>query len=293
MRTSLLFAPVLLFLFIFPVNLQAFYPEYHTEIINKELAFLKPGVLEILAEQQELLDSLWSPRYIGHDKWHFNDCDFKGAGENIELLHTTIINSRNSEDSPDTGAIEFGRLLHTVQDFYAHSNWIETIDKGRIDNEIIVPAESKWTEITPWEIQKGGYIPLQYDNNEARIMEDDRIVTVKTKPGHEYPGIVTGIVGWQEACPRGITLRHWGSVWLDSSLFILLDWSADNEKGLNKDHPQRLGFDKAKELAAKQTTAEWCRLVGRLDPGDREKLYIDWVDDEQAADAACSHFAVN
>lgn len=54
---------------------------------------------------------------------HFDNCAFK---EGVNYIHSEwdVINASGDHFDPVAlGA--FGRLLHTVQDFYAHSNWIE------------------------------------------------------------------------------------------------------------------------------------------------------------------------
>ncbi len=79
---------------ILPVKLHAFSPEYHIEIIEESLGFLKPEVIEVLSKQQCLLDNILSFQYVGRNKWHFNDCDFTGATKNIELQYQIIKEKR-------------------------------------------------------------------------------------------------------------------------------------------------------------------------------------------------------
>lgn len=54
---------------------------------------------------------------------HFDNCAFLESANHIrdEWKKIDAENNRLSEEA----LIAFGRLLHTVQDFYAHSNWIE------------------------------------------------------------------------------------------------------------------------------------------------------------------------
>ncbi|MEE8298931.1 MAG: hypothetical protein V3R67_06085 [Thermodesulfobacteriota bacterium] len=273
---------------ILPVKLHAFSPEYHIEIIEESLGFLKPEVIEVLSKQQCLLDNILSFQYVGRNKWHFNDCDFTGATENIELQYQIIKEKRKTRNSADSGAEEFGKLLHTVHDFYAHSNWVETIKDGLINEQIIVDSKSSWTTLKPWEIINEQYIPLQGEGQGFDIDTDNRIIKVIDKE-QTYPGIITGIVGVDRYCPEEIELKHWGKVLFDSVVFLPLDWLVDNEDGINKDKPGRAGFDMANELAIKQTKTEWCRLISMLDPIEKEKIYNDWVEDKQKAVELCSN----
>lgn len=56
-------------------------------------------------------------------KIHFDNCDFPGGIENIQGGWDTI--DAAGSGYPETALAAFGALLHTTQDFYAHSNWIE------------------------------------------------------------------------------------------------------------------------------------------------------------------------
>ena len=54
---------------------------------------------------------------------HFDNCDFPGAIAHI-AAEWAIIESVGDRYA-DAALAAFGALLHTTQDFYAHSNWIE------------------------------------------------------------------------------------------------------------------------------------------------------------------------
>ena len=56
-------------------------------------------------------------------KRHFDNCCFaEGAAYIKDEWHKIEV---ETDPLTETALIAFGRLLHTVQDFYAHSNWIE------------------------------------------------------------------------------------------------------------------------------------------------------------------------
>jgi hypothetical protein len=62
---------------------------------------------------------------------HFDNEDFAGASARLVRLKGEVV-ALITADSPDgTGARKsLGRALHTVQDFYAHSNWVELGKSG-------------------------------------------------------------------------------------------------------------------------------------------------------------------
>jgi hypothetical protein len=56
---------------------------------------------------------------------HFDNCAFACGLEQINQ-QWALIDALSSHDRFDNlGLSAFGRLLHTTQDFYAHSNWVE------------------------------------------------------------------------------------------------------------------------------------------------------------------------
>lgn len=54
---------------------------------------------------------------------HFDNCAFAGSIEHIAAEWAVIEQSGHTHG--DVALAAFGALLHTTQDFYAHSNWIE------------------------------------------------------------------------------------------------------------------------------------------------------------------------
>lgn len=55
--------------------------------------------------------------------YHFDNCHFQGGVDYLAEVWNEI---RTINDRFDSDSLEyFGELLHTVQDFYAHSNWVE------------------------------------------------------------------------------------------------------------------------------------------------------------------------
>jgi len=61
---------------------------------------------------------------IGHDEYHFDNNAFEKSYVYIEEQRSLTISSLVANDAPSAWSA-FGRLTHTVQDFYAHSNYID------------------------------------------------------------------------------------------------------------------------------------------------------------------------
>ena len=60
---------------------------------------------------------------VGHDEFHFDNNAFDKAYAYIEAQWNMIISALEHAD-PVSAWQAFGRLTHTAQDFYAHSNYI-------------------------------------------------------------------------------------------------------------------------------------------------------------------------
>jgi hypothetical protein len=83
--------------------------------------FLGAGVLHDINAQHDEMDS-W-PNGTD-DERHVDDCDFDGASKFIRNNHGDAAGALR-DGKPFKSSDYFGNLLHTAQDFYSHSNWVE------------------------------------------------------------------------------------------------------------------------------------------------------------------------
>src|SRR5687768_14993514 len=60
---------------------------------------------------------------LGHDEFHFDNNSFEKSYAYIEEQRALMLSSLQKDDAPSAWSA-FGRLTHTAQDFYAHSNYI-------------------------------------------------------------------------------------------------------------------------------------------------------------------------
>lgn len=98
-------------------------PKYHATITEQALRELFSGAaLQKIVEANLYQDRLAGQ--IGHDEFHFDNNAFEKSYAYIEEQRTLVISSLQSDDTSSAWSA-FGRLTHTAQDFYAHSNYID------------------------------------------------------------------------------------------------------------------------------------------------------------------------
>jgi hypothetical protein len=96
---------------------------FHVEIIHLALdGICSPRALEKIITANLYQDRL--RRQIGHDEYHFDNNAFDKSYAYIEEQRALTVSSLMANDAPSAWSA-FGRLTHTAQDFYAHSNYIE------------------------------------------------------------------------------------------------------------------------------------------------------------------------
>lgn len=96
--------------------------QYHIEILLTSLgdrfSARAMSVITYANVNQDRLSGL-----VGHDEFHFDNNAFEKTYAYIEEQRTIVSSSLMSGDA-NTAWEAFGRFLHPVQDFYAHSNYI-------------------------------------------------------------------------------------------------------------------------------------------------------------------------
>ena len=107
---------------------------YHRQILQEALeGKVSPHALEIVIEANLKQDGLRGQ--IGHDEYHFDNNAFDESYAYIEKNHANVRAALKGGDFEEAWAA-FGRLSHTAQDFYAHSNyialWLAQFDKESV-----------------------------------------------------------------------------------------------------------------------------------------------------------------
>jgi hypothetical protein len=114
-------------------------PPFHVEITHLALDnIFSQHALEDIIKANLYQDRLRGQ--IGHDEYHFDNNAFETSYAYIEEQRALTISSLLAKALPSAWSA-FGRLTHTAQDFYAHSNYIDMwLSRQSID-------------VTPFEVE--------------------------------------------------------------------------------------------------------------------------------------------
>ena len=98
--------------------------EYHKSITIKALSgdFGTHALENILAANLKQDDLLAGQ--IGHDEYHYDNNAITASDRYLEKQRALTISALRDNNQPAAWAA-FGRLIHTAQDFYAHSNYVD------------------------------------------------------------------------------------------------------------------------------------------------------------------------
>ena len=98
-------------------------PKIHAEITRQALQedFSATALGKII---QTNIDQDRIAGQIGHDEFHFDNNAFDKSYAYIQEQRARVITSLQSDDVSSAWSA-FGRLTHTAQDFYAHTNYID------------------------------------------------------------------------------------------------------------------------------------------------------------------------
>ncbi len=219
---------------------------------------------------------------------HFDSCRFEESTQYIRDQYDAAIADLDP-DAPDIfGATdEFGKLLHPVQDFYSHSNWIDLlgldVTGGETYLDLIDTGTGPFRELSPLSSLGGdmivGEIPSEgLGDTTVELGDESTIPVFTTTDGDEYRGLVTG---WNPdgACPDvrdGVAVDGWSypdpaSGTLSPRTTRLVHGnpapsrpcqpSAPRWVCLHQDDADRPLHSVAFNLALWQTQQEWCRLL--------------------------------
>jgi hypothetical protein len=246
----------------------------HEEVTAEGLAFLRPEIIASIQAANVSVDT----EFALVNANHFDDCNFSGGADVIRTYQRAAVAALGPESAPGAGdalaLLAFGQWLHTTQDFYAHSNWVELRGQALADDALTI-----WPEWAPYETLSTSGFRLVQGRPPARtsVTRDENApypedAVVRVKRGREQsPGIISGTVDYEpgDFCPPSARMTH-----------------AD----LNKDHSATPGrtaqFAAARALAVQQTHHEWCRLVAmtRASWGEAgEARVMAWAADPAAA----------
>lgn len=121
------------------------HPRFHVEITRQAFSEqFSANALEKIIEANLYQDRLTGQ--YGHDEFHFDNNAFDKSYTYMEEQRTLVISSLKANDVSSAWAA-FGRLTHTAQDFYAHSNYIDLWLSMQPDGA--VPTASEVDSVDP------------------------------------------------------------------------------------------------------------------------------------------------
>lgn len=239
----------------------------HEEITATGLSFLRPDILLALQAANVATDV----EFFFVNANHFDDCNFTGGSAVVATSQAEAVAQLDPNAAlpeADLLAIRaFARSLHALQDFYAHTNWIELGGDALVDDSLgAFPSLRPYSSIGPGFVVVQGRKP----KNAALSRDDDAAypasAVVDVKLGkRRATGLISGTVDYEQGnfCPESVAMTH---------------------DELNKDKSTNVGrveqYEAAKTLAILQTEHEWCRLreLTRVRWGDAGVARLDtWV----------------
>jgi len=112
---------------------------FHIEIMHRALDdIFSPPALETIIKANLQQDRLFGQ--VGHDEYHFDNNAFDQSYAYIEEQRTLTVCSLMANDVLSAWSA-FGRLSHTAQDFYAHSNYIDLWLSCQQNDLVPTPSE--------------------------------------------------------------------------------------------------------------------------------------------------------
>lgn len=250
----------------------------HEDLTDVALSFLKSSVLANLGDENEATDE-GSTKY--KSEYHFDNCRFSESTARLRSQYETLVTQLNPNAFKDKDAQRtFGRILHTMQDFYSHSNWVEN-QKTRGTMKIVPFGDFVPRQFWPGMEVGEGMIVLQkgipsnwkisgiFNRTNKLPYIHEGVNGIGTFIGY---GLITGTYSDNEdphACVPGATIAHGGLIYTKGS-----------EPVLAKDDSGTYLHDEAKSLARSQTREEFCRLTRlvtlRYGETARIKLNTTW-----------------
>jgi len=181
----------------------AFKEHWHKAITQSALSFLQQPILASMLKVHDQLDAPLHFWTAGVDHWHFNDCNFEGSTKHINELYGDALGSL-ADPTATINWKAFGQLLHTAQDFYAHTNWIDLGQKTLVDSKL-----EEWTVISPYSTLASDILAIEGRKDGFRLNRTpgERVVLVEV-PGRATTmrGLISGAAYARMHCPREVEL---------------------------------------------------------------------------------------
>lgn len=114
---------------------------YHRSMLEEALADkFSPRALKQIIRANLAQDRIWFQLGL-HHHFHFDSSAFSAGNAYIESQYTLIRNLTGLPAKASAQRQALGRLLHSAQDFYAHSNYVALWVAANGGLEIVTPAQ--------------------------------------------------------------------------------------------------------------------------------------------------------
>ena len=268
-------------------GMHSFGEPIHQDITREGLYFLKPEPLETIVSQHVIIEQDQSSPN------HFDNCQFSETIDRINARYDVAVSAFNpSNPQPTLAAEKFGMILHAVQDFYSHTNWIEMKRTDLVD-----PWFEHWRQLNAYSDTTNDRPVFVLEEDGSPHM--DFLISTRNKKvtiNHESwdalgsgrkAGLISGTFDADiNKCPPNASIPHGGKL---LNRFNRTPESDEFPNELNKDNPAIKGHAAARGLAVQQTTHEFCRLVEltRQAYGQRgvDIIYDSWVQGQYQIDS--------
>ncbi|WP_437769274.1 hypothetical protein WMF27_09310 [Sorangium sp. So ce281] len=221
----------------------------HNDLTEEALTFLSEDVADEVGDHNEDTDSGY-PEY--KSRYHVDNCRIPDAFDSIRERYADVVSLLNPASLSRYDAKQvFGTILHTVQDFYAHSNWMEADQTTLFDqNRFRFPYAEPGRMLGGMMVLTNA-LPSSYTID----LPDGSRVPIVTVAGSTSTkkGLITGTYEDNEdssICPPEASIEH------GDTLF-----QGDYDEFLSKDDPDSPHHDEAASFARWQTKEEFCRLA--------------------------------
>lgn len=220
----------------------------HEAITAAGLSFLRPDILTALQAANVATDV----EFFQVNANHFDDCNFTGGSQVVASSQAEAVAQLDpAAASPESDLLvvrAFARSLHALQDFYAHSNWVELGGDVLVDDSL-----APFSILRPYStLPSSGFVVIQGAKPKHAALTRDEAAAyptsalVRFKLGRvRAPGLISGIVDYEAGnfCPASVAMTH---------------DELNKDKSSNEGRAQQ--HEAAKALAIRQTAHEWCRL---------------------------------
>jgi hypothetical protein len=251
----------------------------HQSITSEALPFLKSGTLSDINDEHFTQDVFGQFSEFNH----FDQSFFQESAAKLNERYTSaVVDGNPGNFNAGDMADDFGKNLHAIQDFYAHSNWVETQAAGLVRSDALIDYGSGYfNALTPYS-QHDGVMTIQGNSETpfgpgSYLTRNDRVITVFNGTVL-YPGIITASVNptlyGDDQTPDSVAMSHGGTA------------GNPNLPGpLAKDSEGDAYYSQARSMAIQQTRHEFYRLMQLVATtyGSNTHLINAWVEPSQMA----------